>query len=139
VYRLLSLSALCLTRVAHAADVYLSYDPNGTPQFSDRPPAADYETVTVEPENGVHWRIPPALPKKKKPAKGKPKKRRSASGAEPKRLSFDELRQKCDNARYRYHRYRGRAGNSDWGNYKARLARYAERRDYWCGRALRRR
>jgi len=138
VYRLLGLSALCLSGAAHGADVYLSYDSGGTPQFSDQPPPADYETVTVEPENGVHWRIPPALPKQK-PAKGKPKKRRTTSGADPKRLSFGELRQKCDSARYRYHRYRGRASNSDWGKYKARLARYAERRDYWCGRALRRR
>lgn len=134
-HRLLGLFALCLGGVAHGAEVYLSHDPDGTPRFGDRPPAADYETVTVEPENGVHWRIPPALPKQR-PAKSKAKKRPRASGANPERLSFDELHEKCDSARYRYHRYRGRAGNSDWGSYKARLARYAKRRDYWCGRAL---
>lgn len=126
--------ALCLSGSAQAAPIYHSTDANGRSVYSDVAPDSPHDEISIEPENDYDWHqfdYSPSKIRKKKRHKTTRKK------AETK-LSFDQLRANCEVARYRYQNYRGRAGNDDWGKYKAKLVKYSEKRDYWCSRYLRR-
>ncbi len=122
-----------LPSLLHAAEIYESRDARGRPVFTDTPPAAEYTPRTVEIENDVRWRRLAPLADKIKPRK---RSRGRSRAKRKRRYSFDELRRRCTAASARYHNYRGNGGNSDWESYKAKLARYAQRRDYWCKRLL---
>lgn len=129
------LLSLYLTLPLQANPIYHSTDKNGRSVFSDVAPEATHNEIIIEQANDYDWHhfdYSPAKNHKKKQRKARRKKK-----AAPK-LSFDQLRARCEVARYRYQNYRGRGGNDDWGKYKAKLVKYAERRDYWCGRYLRR-
>ena len=133
--RLISLLCLFFAVPLSAAPIYHSTDANGRSVFSDAVPGSPHDEVRIEPSNDYDWhQFDYSPPKKRKKKKRKTKRKKKAA---PK-LSFDQLRAKCELARYRYHNYRGRGGNDDWGKYKAKLAKYFEKRDYWCSRYLRR-
>ncbi|WP_126452279.1 DUF4124 domain-containing protein [Sulfuriflexus mobilis] len=126
---------LCLTGRAQAGPIYHSTDTQGRSVYSDSAPDRPHDEVIIEQTNDYDWHqfdyTPPKARKKKK-HKAKRKKKTAP------KLSFDQLRSKCQTARYRYQNYRGRGGNDDWGKYKAKLIKYSEKRDYWCSRYLRR-
>lgn len=140
-YRIVLVVLLALGAQANGAEtpVYRSYDAHGRVVFSDRPPAAEHELMTVRT-----YRVGTVSSVRPKPAKRKTTKRRAkrAAGTSRQRAarpSMAELRRKCDSARHRYQRFRGASNNLDWRAYRARLSKYHERREYWCGRLLRRR
>jgi hypothetical protein len=128
---------LCLSFAmpCQASTIYHSVDEYGRSVFSDAEPHRPHDEIIIDQANDYDWhQFDYSPPKKSKKIKRKAKRKKKVA---PK-LSFGQLRAKCEVARYRYQNYRGRGGNDDWGKYKAKLARYAERRDYWCGRYLRR-
>jgi hypothetical protein len=118
-----------------AAPIYHSTDENGRSVFTDVPPGSPHDEINIEQSNDYDWHQFDYSPPRKR--KNKKRKAKRATKAAP-RLSFDQLRAKCEVARYRYHKYRGRGGNDDWGKYRAKLVKYSERRDYWCSRYLKR-
>lgn len=118
-----------------AAPIYHSTDEYGRSIYSDVPPTSLHDEISIEQTNDYDWHqfdYKPAKSRNKKKRKTRRKKK-----AAPK-LSFDQLRAKCEVARYRYQNYRGRGGNDDWAKYKAKVIKYSEKRDYWCSRYLRR-
>lgn len=128
------ITLLCLASNSQAALIYHSTDANGRSVYSDVAPDSPHDEISIEPENNYDWhQFDYHPPKARKQKKHKSKRKKTE-----KKLSFDQLRAKCEIARYRYQNYRGRAGNDDWGKYKAKLVKYSERRDYWCSRYLRR-
>lgn len=131
------LLSLIMASTAFADPVYQSKDRYGHSVFSDRPPAQPHVEREINVINDYRWQIPKKTltPLKKKKHKGR--KRRATS--KKKKLGFLELKRKCDQARSRYQNYRGKNSNTDWASYKAKVAKYAEKRDYWCSRYLRRR
>jgi hypothetical protein len=119
------------------AEIYQYRDSRGNQVFTDVPPDAEHEKISIDSANLIEWRH---IDYQSKPHRNRSKRHpRRARKRARKRLSLDELRRKCSRARARYHRYRTRSGHTDWDTYKARLARYARQRKYWCGRRLRRR
>lgn len=133
---LLYLALVCLmsTGIVHSNEIYHSLDAHGRAVFSDEKPAGPHKTVTVEPQNDFDWHQTKIKITKKK--KTRSKKKRHKRKKQEKTYTFDQLRAKCHTARYRYHNYRGRASNVDWGTYKAKLIKYSGKRDYWCSRYL---
>ncbi len=128
---------LCLFFAAplFAAPIYHSTDEYGRSIYSDALPQKPHEEITIESSNDYDWRqfdYKPSKSRKKKKRKTKRKKK------SPPKLSFDQLRAKCQTARYKYQNYRGRGGNDDWGKYKSKLVKYSTKRDYWCSRYLKR-
>lgn len=118
-----------------AGPIYQSADEYGRPVFSDTVPNIPHNEIIIEPSSDYDWhQFDYSQPKKSKKKKRRAKHKKKT---EPK-LGFDQLRSKCELARYKYQNYRGRGGNDDWGKYKAKLVKYSERRDYWCSRYLRR-
>ena len=124
------LLCLLLSAPVFSSPIYHSTDEYGRSIYSDALPKNNYNKITIEHSNDYDWRQfdyrPPKSRKKKRKAK---RKKKSAP-----KLSFDQLRAKCQAARYRHQNYRGRGGNDDWGKYKAKVIKYSEKRDYWCGR-----
>jgi hypothetical protein len=118
-----------------AEPIYHSTDEYGRSIYSDVAPERSHDEISIEQTNDYDWhQFKYTPPKQRKRKKRKAKRKKKAA---PK-LSFDQLRAKCEVARYRYHNYRGRATNDGWGKYKAKLVKYSEKRDYWCSRYLRR-
>jgi hypothetical protein len=133
--RFIVIALLCLASNVQADPIYHSTDINGRSVFSDVAPGSPHNEINIEQTNDYDWhQFDYSPPKKSKKKKSRVKRKKKAT---PK-LGFDQLRAKCEVARYRYQNYRGRGGNDDWGKYKTKLVRYAEKRDYWCGRYLRR-
>jgi len=123
-----------------ADSVYHSTDQYGRSEFSDRPPVSDFRSQEIIIENDYPWRIPKVKSNKKSSTKKQTRKSKKGSRkTKPeKKLSFLALREKCQRARSRYQNYRGTNNNEDWSVYKAKVAKYAEKRDYWCSRYLKR-
>ena len=118
-----------------AGPVYHSTDEYGRSTYSDVAPENSHSKIDIDQANDYDWhQFEYTPPRKRKRKKRKAKRKKKAEPG----LSFDQLRAKCKMARYRYHNYRGRAGNDDWGKYKAKLRKYSGKRDYWCSRYLRR-
>jgi len=114
-----------------ASPIYHSTDEYGRSVYGDSVPHKPHKEITIENANDYDWRqFDYSQPKSRKKKKRKSKRKKKSA---PK-LSFDQLRTKCQTARYRYQNYRGRGGNDDWGKYKAKVIKYSEKRDYWCGR-----
>lgn len=129
--RFITILCLFISTPLFAAPIYHSTDKNGRSSFSDVAPASPHNEVVIEQANDYDWhQFDYNPPKKHKKKKRKAKRKKKAV----KKLTFDQLRSKCHNARYRYQNYRGRGGNDDWGKYRTKLAKYSEKRDYWCGR-----
>jgi len=132
--RLFLICSLLLPIPLYANEVYQYKDLYGRPVFSDEPTTGGtHEIITIEIQNDYDWHNPTLKLKKsrKKPFKKKRRKKK-------KTYTFAQLQRKCTKARYRYQNYRGTKNSSDWGSYKAKVSRYAEKRDYWCSRALKR-
>ena len=118
-----------------ASPIYHSTDKHGRSIYSDALPEGSHNRITIEHSNDYDWRqFKYSKPSSRKKKKRKAKRKKKAA---PK-LSFDQLRAKCQTARYRYQNYRGRGGNDSWGKYKAKVIKYSEKRDYWCSRYLKR-
>jgi len=118
----------------YANNIYHSNDEYGRPVFSDKPAAnRSNKIINIEIKNAYDWHNPTLNLRKSKLFKKKKKSRKKK-----KAYTFAQLQRKCTKARYRYQNYRGARSNSDWGSYKAKISRYAEKRDYWCSRALKR-
>lgn len=131
---LLLISSLLLPVQLCANDVYQYKDQYGRPVFSDEPAAdGSHETVKIEIKNDYDWDNPELKLKKSRKIKYKKKHRKKK-----KTYTFAQLQRKCTKARYKYQNYRGTKNSSDWGSYKSKVSKYAEKRDYWCSRALKR-
>jgi len=133
--RLLLLCSLLLPTHLCATQVFQSKDKFGRPVFSDTAPDTKHQSITIEIQNDYDWHKPDFSSLRKKSQRNKRKKRRRKQ--QPK-YSLAQLQGKCQSARYRYQTYRGTKNSNNWGSYKAKLIKYAERRDYWCSRALKR-
>jgi len=133
--RLLLLCSLLLPAQLSATQVFQSKDEFGRPVFSDTPPETEHQAIDIEIQNDYDWHTPQSSRTRKKTYKQKSRSKRHKKTI---KLSFAELQGKCTRARYRYQKYRGTRNSSDWGNYKAKLIKYAAKRDYWCSRALKR-
>ena len=132
--RLLLICSVLLHSSLYANEIYQYKDQYGRPVFSDEPAAnGTHEIVTIEIQNDYDWDKPEL--KLKKSRKIKYKKKRSKK---KKTYTFAQLQSKCTKARYKYQNYRGTKNNSDWGSYKSKISKYAEKRDYWCSRVLKR-
>ena len=130
--------SLLLASYVSADTVYHSKDRYGRSEFSDTAPNSDFQSKEIVIENDYSWRVPKTNTLRKKTKQKTSKKKRKKNSKSPKKLSFLELKSKCDQARSRYHNYRGKSGNEDWAKYKAKLAKYVEKKNYWCSRYLRR-
>ena len=132
--RLLLIGSLLLSTQLCANEVYQYTDQYGRPVFSDEPAAnREHEIVTIEIQNDYNWHNPELKLKKSRKTKYKKKRRKKK-----KSYTFTQLQSKCTKARYKYQNYRGTKNTSDWGSYKSKISKYAEKRDYWCSRALKR-
>jgi len=129
--RLFIIYAALLPTQLCATEIYQSKDKYGRPVFSDEPIAGQKKKIKIEIQNDYDWHNPELrLGKSRKHKKKRRKKKKT--------YSFAELQSKCTSARYRYQNYRGTNNKSDWGTYKSKISRYAQKRDYWCSRALKR-
>jgi len=134
-FRLLFLYSLMLPLQLNANTVFHSTDKYGRTLFSDQPTAdGRHEIITIDIQNDYDWHNPKLKLKKSYKKKTKKKRRKKKK----KTYSFAELQGKCTKARYRYQNYRGTVNNSDWGSYKEKISRYAQKREHWCSRALKR-
>lgn len=132
--RLLLLCSLVLPIQLIASSIYQSQDKYGRPVFSDSPSKnGTHQLLQIKIQNDYDWHNPKL--KLKKYRKHLKKKRRKKK---KKTYTFTELQSKCTKARYRYQNYRGTNNTSDWGTYKSKISKYAEKRNYWCSRALKR-
>jgi len=133
--RLLLLSSLLLPAQLCANEIYQYKDQYGRLVFSDEPAAnGAHEIITIEIQNDYDWHNPELKPHKTKKIKHKKKRRKKKK----KSYTFAELQRKCTKARYKYQNFRGTKNSNDWGSYKSKISKYAEKRDYWCSRALKR-
>ena len=132
--RLLLLLCLIFPVAVNATDVFHYKDKYGRPVFSDTPTqASPQQRIHIDIPNDYDWHNPKLrLNRTVTPQKKKSRKRKK------KTYSFAELQSRCTKARYRYQNFRGAKSNSDWGNYKSKIMDYAQKRDYWCSRALKR-
>ncbi len=132
--RLLLLCSLLLPIPLIASAVYQSNDKYGRPVFSDTPNKnGKHQLLEIQIQNDYDWHNPELTLRKAR--KLKKKKRRKKK---KKSYSFAELQSKCAQSRYRYQHFRGSNTASDWGSYKSKIIKYAQKRDYWCSRALKR-
>jgi len=128
IYSVLLHTSLCANEIYHYKDQY------GRPVFSDQPATnGTHELLNIEIQNNYDWHNSELKLRKTKKNKYRKKRRKKK-----KVYSFSELQQKCTKARYKYQNYRGTKNSSDWGSYKSKISKYAEKRDYWCSRALKR-
>lgn len=122
-----------------SSGVYLSTDEAGRPVFSDSSGGAIGTPLDYTPRNQYRWHVPKAKFRASKPAKRKAKRKSGKRRkARQKKLSLELLSSKCKSAVYRYHKHRGSANNLDWAQHKAKIAKYRERKEYWCTRLMRR-
>jgi len=134
-FRLLLLCSALLSTQLNANEVYQSKDSYGRPVFSDEPSIdGKHEVMHIDIQSDYDWHNPQLNLKKNRKIKSKKKRRKKKR----KTYTFAQLQRKCTQARYRYQNYRGTKNTSDWGSYKTKISRYAEKRDYWCSRALKR-
>jgi len=133
--RLLLLCSLLLPTQLYANEIYQYTDKYGRPVFSDQPTSnVSQKIINIEIQNDYDWDNPELKLKKSRKTKHKKKRRQKKE----KTYTFAQLQSKCTKARYKYQNYRGTNNASDWGSYKSKINRYAQKRDYWCSRALNR-
>jgi len=133
--RLLIITSLLLPIQLCANEIYQSKDDNGRAVFSDEPTIdGSHDVINIEIQNDYDWHNPELNLRKSRKTKSKKKRRKKKQ----KTYTFAQLQSKCSKARYSYQNYRGTNNSSDWGSYKSKIINYAERRDYWCSRALKR-
>jgi len=131
---LLLICSLLLPTQLYANDIYQYKDQHGRTVFSDTPNNDGLEKVIrIEIQNKYDWHNPKLKLNKSRRTKYKKKR-----GKKEKTYTFAQLQSKCTKARYRYQNYRGTNNSNDWGSYKSKVKHYAEKRDYWCSRALKR-
>ena len=131
---LLLICGLLLPTQLYANDVYQYKDRHGRTVFSDAPNNDGLEKIIrIEIQNEYDWHNP-----KLKLNKSRKTKYQKKRGKKEKTYTFAQLQRRCTAARYKYQNYRGNNNSKDWGSYKAKIQSYAEKRDYWCSRALKR-
>jgi len=133
-FRLLIIASLLLPTQLVANEIYQSKDQYGRPVFSDAPASnGKHEVINIDIQNDYDWHNPELNLRKNRKTKFKKKRHKKK-----KTYSFAQLQSKCTQARYRYQNFRGTNNSSDWSSYKSKIINYAEKRDYWCSRALKR-
>jgi len=131
---LLLICGLLIPTQLYANDVYQYKDQYGRTIFSDTPNIGGADKIIrIEIQNEYDWHNPELKLKKSRGTKYKRKRRKKE-----KTYSLSQLQNKCTQARYRYQNYRGTNNSNDWGSYKSKVKNYADKRDYWCSRALKR-
>ena len=134
-FRLLIITYLLLPTQLYANEVYRYKDHYGRPVFSDEPTIdGKHDVISIDIQNDYDWHNPELNLKKNRQTKPKKKRRKKKQRT----YTFAQLQSKCSKARYQYQNYRGTNNASDWGSYKSKIINYAEKRDYWCSRALKR-
>ena len=133
--RLVLICSILLHTQLYAIDIYQYKDQYGRSVFSDRPISGDSQKIiTIEIQNDYDWHNPKLKLSKSRKTKYKKKRRQKKE----KTYTFSQLQSKCTKARYKHQKYRGTNNSNDWGSYKSKVSRYAQKRDYWCSRALKR-
>lgn len=121
--------------------VYFSTDESGRPVFSDSAAGAIGAPLDYAPRSQYQWHAPKTKIRASKPASRKAQRKggQGRKRKKEKKYSLEQLSSKCKSALYRYHNHRGSANNLDWAQHKAKIAKYRERKEYWCTRLMRRR
>ena len=131
--RLLFVVNLLLSTTLHASPIYHHTDKYGRSVFSDQPSIENpNDIINIEIQNNYRWNKPKTKFKSTKIKKStRPSRKRKT-----KVFSLAELQNRCRKARNRYHKFRGARTRSDWASYKSKLKNHAEKKNYWCHRAL---